>query len=176
VIGERGAAAPLAQTVVKEGHVAATVTGPARGPLCPTLWTFAGTLSKTDMCAGAPGDYWNKTANGWPDVKTVRAWAKIMVDEKAKRSLKQMLIVVDNAAIHMDLQIASLFRANNIVLLGMIPSATSKMQPLDKLFFAPIKKAKIPTIASRLGCVRSFATIAKLFHMAVEEMEESARK
>jgi hypothetical protein len=141
----------------------------------PSLWTFKGFESKKDLAVGAPDAYWQKTANGWPDEVTIRAWGAIMVKEKIKRGLVKMLIVCDNASIHMDLELAALFRQNDIVLVGMIPSATSKQQPLDKKFFGPIK-AKLPTLAARLGVVREYSTVAYLFYTAVKEMEEAASR
>lgn len=98
-----------------------------------------------------------------------------MVQEKIKRGLDKMLIFVDNAAIHMDLEVAELFMANKITMLGFIPSATSKQQPLDKLFFGPIK-SKMPGMALELGLPRSYATVARIFERCVEAMERTAQQ
>lgn len=175
MVGISGEAAPLEQATVKEGHVAATISGPARGKIGPILFTFKGVLSTKDLANNAPRSYWNKTANGWPDEVTLRMWGDLMIAEKKARKLAKMLIFVDNAALHCDLELCANLAANNITLFGLIPSATSKQQPLDKAFFGSIK-AKIPGIAARLGLVRSYATIAQIFEVAVKEMEDTASR
>lgn len=143
--------------------------------MAPVLWTFAGVLSLKDLAIDAGDAQWNKTSNGWPDELSLRHWGKMMVAVKTERKLKKMLIFVDNAAIHMDLEIAALFAKNNIVLLGLIPSGTSKMQPLDKLFFGPVKRM-FPTIASEHGLAREYCTVAQIFKLCVDKMEATAAK
>lgn len=161
--------------MVKEGHVAATVSGPARGKMGPIMWTFKGVMSQKDLAKGAPNSYWQKTSNGWPDQVTLRAWGDLMISEKKERGLAKMLIFVDNAAIHCDLELCAKLAANKITLLGLIPSATSKVQPLDLKFFGGVK-AKMPVIASRLGIFRCYSSVAELFELCVAELEKSASK
>ena len=160
---------------MKEGHVAATVSGPAHGKLGPILWTFKGVENAKDLASGAPNSYWQKTHNGWPDQSTLRHWGKLMIKTKNERALEKMLIFVDNAAIHCDLELCAELAANKIVLLGLVPSSTSKTQPLDKAFFGSIK-AKFPGMASKKGLVRSYATVATIFEMCLDEMDASAFK
>jgi len=176
VIGERGADRPKRETIVKEGHCALTFTLPARGRPFPCLWTFPGSekIENHDMGANSDGARWQRTENGWPDKETMRAWGKMVVDEMKRRGLKKLIIFVDNAEIHCDIELAALFRQNNITLCGLIPSATGFQQPCDKYF--PLLKAKIPTVAVHYKRVQSIKTIAGIVACAMGEIEAAAIK
>lgn len=158
---------------VKEGHCALTLTMPAKGKIWPLLWTFAGgTIEKFDMTTDASTSYWQRTENGWPDKATMRAWGKIVVEEMERRGLKKLLIFVDNAEIHTDIELRDLFRRHKVTLVGLIASGTGFQQPCDK-FFA-ILKAKIPSIARRLQRIHSYKTIAGITSKAVDEIQAAA--
>jgi hypothetical protein len=141
----------------------------------PALFTFKGKENPTDMAKGAPGSYWNKTYNGWPDETTLRMWGDLMIKTKKDRGLEKMLIYVDNAGMHMDLELCAKLAQNKITIVGLIPSATSKMQPLDRAFFGGLKK-KLESTATRLRVLRCNQTIAMLFETVVRELEETASK
>ena len=158
---------------VKEGHCALTLTMPAKGKLWPLLWTFAGgTIEKFDMASDASTSYWQRTENGWPDKATMRAWGKIVVEEMERRGLKKLLIFVDNAEIHTDIELRDLFRRHKVTLVGLIASGTGFQQPCDK-FFA-ILKVKIPSIARRWQRIHSYKTIAGITSKAVDEIQAAA--
>jgi hypothetical protein len=89
-----------------------------------------------------------------------------------RRGLKKLLIFVDNAEIHTDIELRDLFRRHKVTLVGLIASGTGFQQPCDK-FFA-ILKVKIPSIARRLQRIHSYKTIAGITSKAVDEIQAAA--
>ena len=61
VLARKGGPQPKKEAV-KGGHVAATVSGPAKGKMYPTLWTFSGKENPKNMLAGTKNAYAQKTA------------------------------------------------------------------------------------------------------------------
>ena len=173
--GRRGGPAPKVEKIVKEGHVAWTACGPAEGPMMSPLWTFAGERSVKSLAKGAPDAVWQKTSNGWPDVETVRVFAEMLVAEKKKRNLARILLLSDNADIHTDLEVISLFRKNSIKHVGLIHGASSYHQPLGRGFFDMVK-GKIGAFAQKNDITLCYDNIAGVLHNVLAELEEAARK
>ena len=139
------------------------------------LFTFAGKLNKKDMCEGTDFSRWNKTENGWADDESFRIWAGMVVAHKKKQGLDKMLIFVDNAAIHFNDEVAALFAANNIMLMGLIPSSTGWTQPLDRCYFHPVKPI-LERLWKESGEILTEMNVAKFFEMACKEYEVNQRK
>jgi hypothetical protein len=139
------------------------------------LWTFAGKLNKKDMCEGTSASRWNKTENGWADDESFRIWAGMVVAHKKKQGLDKMLIFVDNAAIHFNDEVAALFAANNIMLMGLIPSSTGWTQPLDRCYFHPVKPI-LERLWKESGEILTELNVAKFFEMACKEYEVNQHK
>ena len=175
VIGIRGGPQPKKVMTNKSGHIAATVTAPAKGPMMPILWTFSGKLNKKDMCEGTDGARWNKTANGWPDDETFLIWAGMVIEHKKQQGLKTMLIFIDNAAIHFNDEVAFAFAKEGIMLVGLIPSSTGHTQPLDRCHFGCVKPV-LERLCKEAGDVLTETNVAKYYEAACKELGETARK
>jgi hypothetical protein len=175
VAGRKGGDAPKVEKIVKEGHCALTLAGPAVGPMLPPLWTFAGSESRKNMCKGAPGARWNKTHNGWPDIETSRLFSEMLVEWKNEQKLDRVLLLTDNADIAIDPLIANLFKQNNIEHFGLIPSATGKMQPLDVGLFDQIT-VKLKKKVQHEDLILCYDNIAGAVHDVLEELQVDARK
>lgn len=155
--------------------MAATVTAPAEGPMMEILWTFGGKVNTRDMCEGTSNSRWNKTPNGWPDDETFRIWSHMVLEHKKKHNLKKMLIFVDNAAIHFNDEVATLFAKNNIMLVGLIPSSTGYTQPLDRCHFGCVKPALEKLCREDNELLTEF-NVAKYYERACKQLEDNARK
>ena len=83
--------------------------------MLPTVWTFPGVQSIKDLAAGCSADsHWQKTTNGWPDSVTFQLWGKLMVAEKNRRNLSKVLIYVDNAHVHADLELCAMLAKDEV--------------------------------------------------------------
>ena len=158
---------------MKTGHLAATMTGPAKGKMYPTLWTFAGVENNRDMLGGTKRSYAQKTVKGWPDEETVRIWARMVVKERNSRGIDRCLMLVDNADVHMDPEVNAIFIKNKVVLSGLIKSGTGNQQPLDVDGFGQIKPLAVK-IAGELSIKVKDENIAMLAEMAIERLEQRA--
>lgn len=172
VLARKGGPQPKKEAV-KGGHVAATVSGPAKGKMYPTLWTYSGKENPKNMLAGTKNAYAQKTEKGWPDETSWRAWAQIYLKERAKRKIFKGLVCCDNADLHMDPEVAARFAKERTVLLGFIKGGTANQQPLDVDFFGRAKPLAIK-IAAEEGLQPTEENLAYLFERAVNKLEQRA--
>jgi hypothetical protein len=161
---------------VKEGHIAVTMTAPARGRACTPLFTFSGQSNTKDMarlCGNKAR--WNKTPNGWPTYESTMVWGHMMVAHKRDLKLDKMLIFCDNADIHMNSELALLFVSNDIRLFGLIPSSTHATQPLDLNFFGLIKP-KLDVFARQKNVLLKAENVVFHWLEAVKALEHSCQQ
>ena len=175
MLGIKGGPQPKHERNVKAGHITCTATGFAKGPMAPNLFTYSGKMFKADMLEGTTKARCNKTENGWADAESVVIWAHMMVGHMKDRKLEKMLIFCDNAAIHLNDEVNAIFSKNKIFLMGLIPSATHILQPLDRCHFGCVKP-KIEWLASQDSVLLSEYNVAKYYERATTIMEEDARK
>jgi len=93
-----------------------------------------------------------------------------MVEVEIKRGLGKMPIFVDDSDIYTDLEVAALFAKHNIVLLGLIPFAKSKMRLLDVTFFS-ILKGMLRSVADAHGLSREYSTVAGIFKLCADKLQ-----
>jgi hypothetical protein len=129
----------------KKGHVAATVAVPARGPIMPVFWTFAGT-DKRSRIQGTKSDFFQTTENGWPDDLSWVKWCEAFVAELKARGLTKALLFCDNASLHYHKAAIAILAAANVRVIGLIPGCTGWHQPLDVAFFGQLKAALTPLV------------------------------
>jgi len=149
------------------------MTGPAKGKMYPTVWTFPGVENNKDMLGGTKRSYAQKTVKGWPDEETVRIWARMLVRERNLRGLTKNLVLVDNADVHMDPEVNAFFIKSKVCLHGLIKSGTGFQQPLDVDGFGQIKPLSVK-IAGELGIKVKDDNIAMLAEMAIDRLEQRA--
>ncbi len=94
----------------------------------------------------------------------------MMVEVEIKRGLGKMPIFVDDSDIYTDLEVAALFAKHNIVLLGPIPFAKSKMQLLDVTFFC-ILTGMCRSVADAHGLSRENSTVAGIFKLCADKLQ-----
>ena len=150
------------------------MTCPAEGVPFPNVWSFAkGIRPRESLLDGDDTAIAVRTSNGWADESTFWHWAEMVVRIKKERNLEKLLIFVDNAAIHTNIDVAALFVENKIELFGLIPSATGYQQPLDVCFFGGFKP-KVEAIATQNSTLRTYASMAGLSKLAIDEMVATA--
>ena len=140
VFGRKGAKNVKGECGVKAGHVSAMFAVPAKGKMASIVWTFAGT-DKRSRIAGTTSSYFNCTENGWPDEVSWVLWCRMFVSELKERGLTKALLYCDNASLHYNRAGRAILAEANVRLVGLIPSCTGWMQPLDVSYFGQLKTA-----------------------------------
>jgi hypothetical protein len=149
------------------------VTAPAEGEFLPPIFVYPGKEETKDLAGGEDDIYWMHTLTGHPDATTMVLWANMVVKEKNERGLEKLLILCDNADVHANMEVIELFVANNIHLFTLISGTTGKVQPLDLLYFGPMKK-KLDRVAARLKVELTDANLAAVWKAAHKELIASS--
>ena len=139
IISERGGGQPQRRgDSSKRAHVDLTLCGPARGSMMPMHWAFAGTKNLHDFCKGTDHT-WDLTAKGWSTLTSWLVWAREFVKHMKSKGLTKALFFCDNASLHMAEEVIEIFAKHNIMLVGLPPATTHKMQPLDVGYIQNVK-------------------------------------
>ena len=83
-----------------------------------------------------------RSENGWIDSQLFVLWLKkTFLPSLVQRQVRMpVLLLVDGHKTHCSLEAAEVCRENNIILYLILAHASHVLQPLDKGFFAPLKK------------------------------------
>lgn len=172
VLGRRGAVNVKTERNKRGPHIGITLCGPAKGPMLPLLFTFAGKKAAQNYVAGTLTARFQQTPNGWPDATSWLIFANQFVAHMKQQKLKKALLFVDNAETHSLLCALELFIANNVHVVGFIPNASGFQQPCDLDGFGKIKPAT-EAEARKENILLSQTNIAKYFEKACRRMAAS---
>lgn len=89
---------------------------------------------------GPPNARYNRTKSGWFDMVCFDDWFKTIVLPWANSREGPKVIIGDNLASHLSVEVVQLCRESNIKLVFLPPNSTHLTQPLDVAFFGPMKK------------------------------------
>lgn len=114
----------------------------ASGRMLPPYVLYKGSNCYPSWGKGGPkGTAYTSTASGWMDMVCFEDWfIKILLPD-AKRRPGIKLIIGDNLASHINPNVISLCRENDIQFVCLPPNSTDKMQPLDVGYFSQMKQA-----------------------------------
>ncbi|CAF1374563.1 unnamed protein product [Didymodactylos carnosus] len=89
---------------------------------------------------GHTGAGYNTSANGWMEENVFYEWFKNMFLPLTSTTPKPILLILDGHTSHRSVRTTELAISNGIVLLCIPPHSIPIFQPLDVIFFKPIKQ------------------------------------
>jgi len=96
-------------------------------------------MSELRMKDSPPGSIGACSPNGWIDSSLFVKWMSHLIAFAKPTQNKKILLIVDGHSSHKSLEAIEMARQNGIVMLCLPPHTTHRMQPLDKVFFGPLK-------------------------------------
>jgi hypothetical protein len=142
VIVRRGSKHPDRIIDHSKASTSVMFAGTASGTLLPPYVCYkAGHLYDTWTLNGPPGTKYNRTKSSWFNTVVFEDWfesiALVYFKKLPKDSPK--IIVGDNLATHISINVIQLCKEYNIRFLLLPPNSTHLCQPLDVSFFRPLK-------------------------------------
>jgi hypothetical protein len=92
-------------------------------------------------CNGVKGAVYTSSMSGWFDMYIFTDWFKKIFLPHVRRMPGRKLLIGDNLASHISLEVINLCRDNDIQFVCLPPNSTDKIQPLDVGYFGPMKQA-----------------------------------
>lgn len=116
--------------------------GSASGVMMPPYVVYKASNIYDSWCTGGPkGAVYNSSHSGWFDGNIYTDWFKKVFLPHARRKPGKKLLIADNLASHISVEVIELCKKHNIAYVCLSPNATDKMQPLDVGVFGPMKRA-----------------------------------
>ena len=183
LVGRRGGDTPRSRGGPRRrGHMHMYAGLAARGRVLPLLFVFAGKdlasaskrLQGVDEGADGVTVRATVTDNGWGNSHTWLAYCQLLVAEKSRRGLKQVLLLVDGERAHFDLASVLLLRANGFRVLAFNSNQSHRKQPCDLVFFPPLKAAVHASFKTD-GTVLTEFSLARKVVRCIGSMEAEAQ-
>lgn len=112
----------------------------ASGGTIPPVFIFPRVYFKDNMLKGAPvGAKGMANPSGWMTEEIFVESLKHFVNHVQPTADKKALIIMDNHATHVNLQVVDFARKNHIIILTLPPHCSHRMQPLDVAVYGPFK-------------------------------------
>jgi hypothetical protein len=93
-------------------------------------------------CSGGPDKaVYSSSPSGWFDMCIFEDWFKKLFLPHVRRQPGRKVLLGDNLASHISMEVIRLCRDNDIQFICLPPNSTDKMQPLDVGIFGPMKAA-----------------------------------
>lgn len=90
---------------------------------------------------GPPGALYTCSKSGWITEELFVKWLEHFQKTTKCSSAEPVLLVLDNHSSHVSLCAYNFCKANGIVMVSLPPHTSHRIQPLDVVFFGPLKKA-----------------------------------
>lgn len=115
--------------------------GSAAGKLLPPYVVYKGQNVYPAWCVGGvKGAVYSATKSGWFDTFTFTDFFKVILLPAVQLLPGKKLMVGDNLASHISLEVIDLCREHEIEFVCLPPNSTDKLQPLDVGVFGPLKR------------------------------------
>ncbi|KAA0201590.1 hypothetical protein HAZT_HAZT010418 [Hyalella azteca] len=115
--------------------------GTASGELLPPYVVYKGMRLKETWTEGGPhGCRYNVSKSGWFDADTFYDWFKTLLLPFCKNLQGHKVVIGDNLSSHLHQDVFQLCNENNISFVFLPPNSTHLLQPLDVVFYAPLKR------------------------------------
>lgn len=116
--------------------------GSAEGVLLPPTVVYKAANVYESWCSGGiEGALYYSTDSGWFDMFVFALWFKQSFLPHVRRMPGRKVLLGDNLASHISLEVIELCKKHNIEFICLPPNSTDKLQPLDVGFFGPMKYA-----------------------------------
>lgn len=114
----------------------------AAGSYVPPMFIYARQrMVPTLQVNGPPGAIYNCSVNGWTNENLFTIWLKHFNNYATPTKDEPALLILDNHGSHITLDAYNFCRDNNITMLSLPPHSSHRLQPLDVVFFGPLKRA-----------------------------------
>jgi hypothetical protein len=90
---------------------------------------------------GPPGAVYDHSNNGWTNEEIYIRWLQHFVKSAKPSKDKPCLLILDNHYSHCTLESYSYCKENFIIVVSIPPHTSHMLQPLDVVFYGPLKKA-----------------------------------
>ncbi|KAJ8953481.1 hypothetical protein NQ318_023602 [Aromia moschata] len=112
----------------------------ALGVYIPPFFIFARKRMKPELLNGCPpGSVGIAQSTGWMTTDSFIKYLQHFVNHAKPSAETPVWLIVDNHTSHVSLECVNFCRSNNIILLGLPPHTTHRLQPLYVAFFGPLK-------------------------------------
>ena len=112
----------------------------AAGSFMPPAFLFARKKMTEKLMIGAPADAIGiATDNGWMTGEAFVKYLQHVVKHARPMKEDPILLILDNRASHIGLQVIDFCREKGIIMVSIPPHCTHRLQPLDISFFGPLK-------------------------------------
>jgi hypothetical protein len=114
--------------------------GSATGQLLPPYVVYKGQNVYQSWCdGGIKGAVYSSTPSGWFETFTFKDWFVRIFLPAAKRLGGKTLLIGDNLASHLSVEVITLCKENNVEFVCLPANSTHILQPLDVGLFGPMK-------------------------------------
>ncbi|XP_030765507.1 uncharacterized protein LOC115889596 [Sitophilus oryzae] len=112
----------------------------AQGSYVPPFFIFGRVRMRPDLLNGCPPNSAGiAQPSGWMNTEAFVLYLKHFVKFVRPNTETPVLLIVDNHSSHTSLEAINYCRDNGVVMLGLPPHSTHRLQPLDVGFFGPLK-------------------------------------
>jgi hypothetical protein len=124
-----------------KSSISMMMCGNRKGFLPPYILYKGGNVYES-WCMGGPDKaVYSSSQSGWFDMFVFEDWFKKIFLPHVRRQPGKKILLGDNLASHISLDVIQLCRENDIKFICLPPNSTDKMQPLDVGIFGPMKNA-----------------------------------
>ncbi len=172
VISPKGMRRVSKLSSAERGELVTVVGGiSATGVYVPPLFIFPRQRVHEHYKIGAPaGSFFLGNASGWMTKETFLKYLEHFEKHARPSENHPVLLIMDNHASHTTLESVNYCREHHIVMLGIPPHTSGRLQPLDVGVFGPLKR-KFEVVCDNFlianpGKVIRIENIPSLFNMA----------
>ncbi len=116
--------------------------GNGNGDFLPPYVLYKGNNVYESWYSGGPDKaVYSSSPSGWFDMCIFEDWFKKLFLPHVRRQPGRKVLLGDNIASHISMELIRLCRDNDIQFICLPPNSTDKMQPLDVGIFGPMKAA-----------------------------------
>lgn len=138
----RGSKYPQRVMNETKSAISIMVCGSAAGELLPLYVCYKSKtgIFNTWRMGGPKGTRYGRSLSGWFDGPTFEDWFRTIALPKLKKKPGVKVMLGDNLSSHFSPEVIRLCKQHNIKFVCLPPNSTDVLQPLDKAFFAPVKR------------------------------------
>ncbi|CAF1550300.1 unnamed protein product, partial [Adineta ricciae] len=123
-----------------KAYITVMLCGSATGFLLPPFIIYKSKRLFQEWCTGGPTDAgYSNSDNGWIDQQLFYEWFDQVFLKHTKDLPRPLVLIVDGHGSHFKVETLKLAVENQVIILCLPSNATHILQPLDLVFFNPLK-------------------------------------
>lgn len=112
----------------------------AQGSYVPPFFVFARVRMRPELLHGCPPNSGGiAQQSGWMNTDAFVQYLRHFIKYTSPSNRVPVLLIVDNHSSHTSLEAINLCRESGVIMVGLPPHTTHRLQPLDVGFFGPLK-------------------------------------